>query len=273
MKSTKVLSLLLLTFGLQCFFAQNLDVYYKATFKPDKEDKSYIEEDDFLLSIRRNQSIYYSAKYFFAMTNQEAAMKQNIDISRLSSNYIITKEGDKVKHHQVILGPPFVYYEEKELPKWKLHNEYKEIDSMKCQKATTHFRGRDYTAWYSQEVAVAEGPYKFKNLPGLVIELSSDDGDYHYSLNMLKKNDEEIDLVESVALNDRNHYLKELKKVADNPSYKMQQADQARGMDQKDYIDGKEVNKNEKYKLFNEFVWNFMKKHDNPIETDDIWIR
>lgn len=273
MKVIKIVSVILVLLVTQSISAQyNYDVSYKGVFKPNKNDKSYVEEDVFLLSIRGNNSIYYSPKYQYMMSNQADAAKKNIDISRISSNYIITKEADKVTHHQAMLSS-FMNYEDTELPKWKILKERKEIDSMKCQKAITHFRGRDYTAWFSEEIFIPEGPYKFKGLPGLIVELSSEDGDYHYSLVELKKNDQKIETIESIRLKDRKQYLKELNKIKENPSYQMQQEDQARQMKQKDYVNGKEVANLEKYKLFNEFVWEFMKKHNNPIETDDIWIR
>lgn len=217
--------------------------------------------------------MYYSTKYQYMMTNQGKIAKDKVDISRISSNYFITKNGEKVIHHQAMLIN-IMNYEEKELPKWKILKEYKTIDSIECQKATTNFRGRSYTACFANSIPVSEGPYKFKNLPGLIIELSSNDGDYHYILAALKKADAPVDAVPSIPLKDRKHYLSELKKIVDNPSFGMQQQDMARGdFQQKDYINGVEVSPNEKYKAFNEMVWEFMKKHNNPIETDDIWIR
>ena len=37
-----------------------------------------------------------------------------------------------------------------------------------CHKATTRFRGRDYIAWYTEEIPYPYGPYKFGGLPGLI---------------------------------------------------------------------------------------------------------
>ena len=51
--------------------------------------------------------------------------------------------------------------------KWKIQsNEQKEILGYKCQKAIGEFRGRKYTAWFTDAIAVNSGPYKFKGLPG-----------------------------------------------------------------------------------------------------------
>ncbi len=58
---------------------------------------------------------------------------------------------------------------------WTLKNETKKIKSFTCKKATTSFRGRTYTAWYTEELSVIGGPWKFDGLPGLILAVSSDD--------------------------------------------------------------------------------------------------
>lgn len=54
---------------------------------------------------------------------------------------------------------------------WKLSNEYKTIKNYNCQKATCDFRGRSYVAWFTNEIPISEGPWKFKGLPGLILEM------------------------------------------------------------------------------------------------------
>lgn len=41
----------------------------------------------------------------------------------------------------------------------------------KCIKATTRFRGRDYTAWVTKELPINDGPWKFYGLPGLILQI------------------------------------------------------------------------------------------------------
>ena len=53
---------------------------------------------------------------------------------------------------------------------WKITNEIKKIGKFTCKKATTTFRGRDYTAWFTNEIAVPFGPWKLNGLPGLILE-------------------------------------------------------------------------------------------------------
>lgn len=52
---------------------------------------------------------------------------------------------------------------------WVLKNEYKEILGYKVQKATSNFLGRIITAWFTSDLSISDGPWKFSNLPGLIL--------------------------------------------------------------------------------------------------------
>ena len=62
---------------------------------------------------------------------------------------------------------------------WELHQEKKQIGNFSCQKATINFRGRNYVAWFTNEIPVPFGPWKFQGLPGLILEVYDDDNIFH----------------------------------------------------------------------------------------------
>ncbi len=51
----------------------------------------------------------------------------------------------------------------------------RKIGPYECRSAKTKFRGRAYTAWYTEELSVPHGPWKFTGLPGAIVEVKSDD--------------------------------------------------------------------------------------------------
>lgn len=64
--------------------------------------------------------------------------------------------------------------------KWKLIQETKRVGKFTCQKASTTFRGRTYTAWYAKEIPLPYGPWKFHGLPGLILEVSDEKGEVKF---------------------------------------------------------------------------------------------
>lgn len=69
--------------------------------------------------------------------------------------------------------------------KWNLSDDIKKFGKRECKKATTKFRGRNYTAWYSNEIKTNIGPWKFNNTPGLIFEIYDEDKILHIKLNNL----------------------------------------------------------------------------------------
>ena len=63
------------------------------------------------------------------------------------------------------------YTEKYPLQNWILENETKIICGYMCQKATCHFRGRDFEAWFALDIPLKSGPYKFGGLPGLILRI------------------------------------------------------------------------------------------------------
>lgn len=70
---------------------------------------------------------------------------------------------------------PCVVFEETGSINWEILDDSKQIGSFNTQKATTTFRGRDYTAWFTTEIPIGIGPWKFHGLPGLILEVQDDE--------------------------------------------------------------------------------------------------
>ena len=72
-------------------------------------------------------------------------------------------------------------YDTEPLPEieWTLRDGTREVIGYDCRRATCRFRGRDYEAWYTEELPLATGPWKFHGLPGLILKAS--DSRQHYT--------------------------------------------------------------------------------------------
>ena len=76
----------------------------------------------------------------------------------------------------------YVYQEQLPLV-WAIGSATATVAGYACQRATTTWGGRTWEAWFTREVPVAEGPYKFYGLPGLIVK--ADDTRSHYVYELL----------------------------------------------------------------------------------------
>lgn len=73
----------------------------------------------------------------------------------------------------------FVYPDSVPSLEWSFNDE--ETDSIigyDCRKATVEFAGRSYIAWFTPEIPLPFGPYKFGGLPGLILKLEDAERQY-----------------------------------------------------------------------------------------------
>ncbi len=123
----------------------------------------------------------------------------------LNSNIIIKEPVYKnriiVKHH---LLNSIEYYRPKfETPKeyikiteplktieWELTDESNIILNFKCFKAIGKFKEKYYSAWYCPELSFSDGPWKFNGLPGLILQIESEDDSLSIIAEKIKINSE-----------------------------------------------------------------------------------
>ena len=72
------------------------------------------------------------------------------------------------------------YAEPYPLQQWQMGAETQTILGHRCQKATCHWRGRDFVAWFAPGIPVKAGPWKFGGLPGLILKLQDTAGIYRF---------------------------------------------------------------------------------------------
>src|SRR5699024_165712 len=70
---------------------------------------------------------------------------------------------------------------------WEMMDSTKTIGKREAHKATVHFGGRDWVAWFTFGVPIQDGPYVFSGLPGLILELYDTKNDYHFNVISIEK--------------------------------------------------------------------------------------
>ena len=89
-------------------------------------------------------------------------------------------------------GTNYIIREDLPVFKWKIMNERKKINDFNCTKATTTFRGRSYIAWFTEDIPVQIGPYKFNGLPGFIVEIFDESERFRWLLTEIKTSNTEF---------------------------------------------------------------------------------
>lgn len=114
-----------------------------------------------------------------------SALKKNA----FRESILINKQKNKetIQRTAGLLTQKYQYEEDCPKLKWEVLKGDTTIAGYHCNKAKTKLFGRDYIAWYSTDVNMPYGPYKFNGLPGLVFCIVDTQGHFEFTLNGLQK--------------------------------------------------------------------------------------
>ncbi len=117
------------------------------------------------------------------------------------------------------------YSEPLPIQNWKTSDDTLTIAGYLCQKATCRFRGRNYTAWFTTDIPISNGPWKFGGLPGLILKVYDDKKLYVYECVGIENHKQKYSITR---LDAYKRYLKtdriklsKLKKAAQENHYQM----------------------------------------------------
>lgn len=92
----------------------------------------------------------------------------------------------KLSMRRLIFKGAFIAEEPLPMMRWSILTNTRKIGGFNCKKATTHFRGRDYEAWFAPDLPVSDGPWKLRGLPGLILEAYDKDREIQYLFESIK---------------------------------------------------------------------------------------
>lgn len=75
---------------------------------------------------------------------------------------------------------------------WEIGDSTKTVLGYECTIATADYHGRHWTAWFTPEIPLQEGPWKLTGLPGLILEASESTGQHSFVATGLEASNQEI---------------------------------------------------------------------------------
>ncbi|WP_300350662.1 GLPGLI family protein [Chryseobacterium sp.] len=205
-----------------------LQIQYEYSFVRDTTDldQSHRVKELMLLDLNSNTSLFYSQQYMVARNvfKQAAIDAQNNkqvnintgDLPKYNINYYVFRQNSKVFVTANIDRDSFTF--ENSYLKWNTnYNDVKTILGYKCNKATTVFNKRLYIAWYTKDIPISEGPYRFKGLTGLILELNDENNFHAFKAIGIEKKQVEISPLQKGIPVTREQYLKKKEEFKSNP--------------------------------------------------------
>ncbi len=171
-------------------------VYVHSMFDPVLEKKDIVYE---MLVLGNNHSRYINYITYLqdSIANSRAGEKywfmddlknnrKNISLYGNSyEQFFKNKVDSTLRFNGNIIGDTYYYDEPLHPMEWTIGDETKEVLGHQCQKATTSWRGRKWTAWFS-DIPYNDGPWKFGGLPGLILEMSDSTGEHKIRAKEIK---------------------------------------------------------------------------------------
>ena len=225
-----------------CVFFLILDIYGQTNSKNAyllvKYDETYITDtmnlqkkkyDVMGLEIGKTMSRFYSISLLENKKILEEQIKQigGLDFTKLTTpRNRRGKEGVIYKNYETNqvtsmenLGIfNYTFQEPTPTINWQIQTDTMRILNYPCQKAICQFRGRNYEAWFTSDINVSDGPWKFTGLPGLILKVVDSRGHFLFECKSIEKIDTEILSINQKAQKiSKEQFLVLNKQYIDNP--------------------------------------------------------
>ncbi|MFC6269166.1 GLPGLI family protein [Frigoriflavimonas asaccharolytica] len=160
-----------------------IQVTYRLKQVGDTLANGAVAEEDLFLLLNGQKSLFRSSvKYAEDSITEVVRVKSFsnivdgkviIDVSSIPTpifrSEVFSDNGNQIIYKE-LLKTKFSFPLENKIV-WELKNETKKISSYQCKKAVGKYKGRTYIAWYTDTIPIPDGPYVFKGLPGLILEV------------------------------------------------------------------------------------------------------
>jgi len=155
----------------------NLKITYNIEWKEDTNNLERIRSEKMILMVGNEISKFMSKNFYeYKVIGREAEREGRLQEFRDRNeyqnyrtrfSYQILKNYPKgsYSYYNKVL-PDFMQYTEPfEVFQWELLDKTDSIGGYSAQKARCNYGGREWIAWYTSNIPINDGPYKFRGLP------------------------------------------------------------------------------------------------------------
>jgi len=275
MKLKLLFILLAISFNLK---SQNQRFLYEYKSVSDSLIRDKIESELMALDVSDKFSKFYSYDNFkydsISKSNVDKGISDsNLKIKKSKNSFIVIKDYPDFAVLMISrMGQIKYNVKDDRIIKWKILPENDMLENFKIQKAETEFAGRKWTAWFTTEIPIQEGPYKFRGLPGLILKIYDSTDSHVFTLAGIQKlkmiNSKSDNFVFNFGTNQnvtQEKYKQIFREFRVDPNKSIRQT-----LSEMDEVNdnGKMVNKNDYLREREKRMKEEMKKSNNLLELD-----
>lgn len=185
----------------QYVFNNNFDlrITYKVSFIGDSTVRTnvFMEDGYLFVNTKNNKSWFESSKYFDDKVTIDSSSKtidrkndgfRNLTASiAYEAGVLLTFDTYTIMIGNNAEGGKDYYVEPLNSLEWKILPDTLSMYGYGCQKAVLELGGRLWTACFTTDIPISDGPYKFKNLPGLVVHVADEREHWVFEFTSIQK--------------------------------------------------------------------------------------
>lgn len=211
-------------------FNSEYEVIYNLRILSDTLQPENATQENISLLIKGNKSLFKSTKKAIrdsvAMSIGKKSFGNPVDgkvildmrnVPNVNFKSEVFLDDGKQTVYKELLKNKFAYPLDDKIV-WKIEDETKTIATYLCKKATGTYKDRNYIAWFSEKVTIPDGPYVFKGLPGLIMEVYDTKNYVNFSMVSFKKVIKPIVLIKDPINTDYLTFYKARENYLNNPS-------------------------------------------------------
>jgi GLPGLI family protein len=154
-------------------------VHYKFTHVTDTNDRAHPYTENMVLLVGKTAANYKSydgmvADEHFRKAYIEAGPDGRVSVDRSGAG--MHAQYYQYPNDRKLLTKEYVFFTEYLIAgpmpaiDWKISSDTATFGGLHCQKATGHFKGRDYIVWFCPDLPMHTGPWKLNGLPGVIVD-------------------------------------------------------------------------------------------------------
>ena len=140
--------------------------------------------------VLKNRNSYIESLFLSDLNFLKSFLKNNgFYFSEIKSSYLLNEDQNTIQLiYNINLGERFYSVKEPKIKlNWVLKKETKTLLNYKCNSASLKFKDKEYTAYYTTKIPINEGPWKYRGLPGLILEIKSLDNKIDFKVSSIKQ--------------------------------------------------------------------------------------